>query len=178
MFPFIVAEQALSQQQTPAAVPQVESESDVTTEESTSALSGQQFYPSSSTSSMGTIPGVVRGELDPQTGMFIQLDSGNQRTKSLITSALKQPEPAKVAEKTQMDIFSSALAEAQIDLDPYQFIDDDDEQGPYTQGKLQPLHPKTSQGPPGKEMSKIGVVIPTNNSFIWCGLVEAILFLS
>ncbi|XP_064639042.1 BRCA2-interacting transcriptional repressor EMSY-like isoform X2 [Lineus longissimus] len=66
----------------------------------------------------------VSSELDPQTGLFMP-SSG--RIKVLEQSDKTEAKTKADGSKQPMDIFSSAIAEAQIDLDTYQFDMDDEE---------------------------------------------------
>ncbi|XP_074658110.1 uncharacterized protein LOC141911050 isoform X2 [Tubulanus polymorphus] len=88
------------------------------------------------------------GNLDPKTGQFYATDANASDGKVISRTAgsrfsvpdatpiTEQEEPVSsttdnnprvvtLTNNTPMDIFSSALAQAQIDLDPYQFMDDE-----------------------------------------------------
>ena len=70
------------------------------------------------------------GELDPHTGVYYATSSGEtgsgrgglSRSKAEHTG----PEQQVSSRQQQQDFLSSALTQAQIDLDPYQFIEEDE----------------------------------------------------
>lgn len=79
-----------------------------------------------------TITPELLGELDPETGLF---SSNQNRTRRIITIGGKvavQTDNSSAISKN-VDLLSSSLAQAQIDLDPYQFIE---EIGGFSQGKI------------------------------------------
>lgn len=70
------------------------------------------------------------GELDPSTGVYYS--SGSSSPRSKLPSAAPPKEETiiiehspRVQQSHQQDFLSSALTQAQIDLDPYQFIEED-----------------------------------------------------
>ncbi|XP_062578349.1 BRCA2-interacting transcriptional repressor EMSY-like [Saccostrea cucullata] len=73
----------------------------------------------------------LQGELDPQTGIFYTVTNaaGQTETRRLTTESKVVTESAPQGEATPgskaYDLLSSSLAQAQIDLDPYQFIEED-----------------------------------------------------
>lgn len=73
----------------------------------------------------------LQGELDPQTGIFYTVTNaaGQTETRRLTTEPKVVTESNPQGEATPgskaYDLLSSSLAQAQIDLDPYQFIEED-----------------------------------------------------
>ncbi|XP_078310623.1 uncharacterized protein LOC111136248 isoform X2 [Crassostrea virginica] len=73
----------------------------------------------------------LQGELDPQTGIFYTVTNaaGQTETRRLTTEPKVVTESTPQGEATPgskaYDLLSSSLAQAQIDLDPYQFIEED-----------------------------------------------------
>lgn len=73
----------------------------------------------------------LQGDLDPQTGIFYTVTNaaGQTETRRLTAEPKVVTESAPQGEATPgskaYDLLSSSLAQAQIDLDPYQFIEED-----------------------------------------------------
>ena len=70
---------------------------------------------------------LLHGELDPQTGLFYavsKLQSANQEGIPQ-TTVLMPRISTRVGDLKTLDLLSSSLAQAQIDLDNYQFIEED-----------------------------------------------------
>lgn len=65
----------------------------------------------------------LSGELDPQTGIFYTVSTSGQDGATETTHVTVETTQGAAA-KT-FDLLSSSLAQAQIDLDPYQFVEED-----------------------------------------------------
>ena len=63
------------------------------------------------------------GDLDPQTGMFY-VDKNNSDLVTKEVVIVKSNSSSSVDSGKNYDLLSSSLAHAQIDLDPFQFIDE------------------------------------------------------
>ncbi|CAH1781802.1 unnamed protein product [Owenia fusiformis] len=85
------------------------------------------------------------GELDPQTGMFFPQSSA----VTVTTPSVSQPRvvtlPMASSSSKNVDIFSSAIAQAQIDLDPFQFIEEEEKVPPGGPSALSPSKGGASQ---------------------------------
>ncbi|XP_013393240.1 BRCA2-interacting transcriptional repressor EMSY [Lingula anatina] len=82
-----------------------------------------------------------QGELDPRTGLFYSSSKDQSQPSSQTASNIKPDKPqTTVEEQKTLDIFSSALAQAEINLDPYQFVDEEEEDVTgLTPSKMQPV---------------------------------------
>lgn len=118
------------------------SQSDLGTSESQSSLTTDNAevdtttsIPSSQNSGEGSQPELehlgpglnFQGELDPQTGIFytVAATSGSDTVVASTPSLERTQLDAPTQGAKTFDLLSSSLAQAQIDLDPYQFIEED-----------------------------------------------------
>lgn len=66
----------------------------------------------------------LQGELDPQTGIFYNTNSSTDNS-SLSSSDITQSQIVVSAGAKSFDLLSSSLEQAQINLDSYQFMEED-----------------------------------------------------
>lgn len=113
----------------------------------------------------------LQGELDPQTGIFYTVTNaaGQTETRRLTTEPKVVTESTPQGEATPgskaYDLLSSSLAQAQIDLDPYQFIEED------VLAVKSPTGSQTNTGIVGKTSNALVDIIKTN------GFITYVLFL-